>query len=199
MKLLLGTTNPAKIEDYRKYLVHSNLELVTLKDLKILDEPLEIGKTYKENALLKAQFYGERSEYPTLGEDGGFEVEALDGRPGLESNRWLGPEASDRDKVERILEYAKHEKNRKASFKVVTCVYFPPEREAIYVESSIHGVIPKRAHPVILKGFPYRSIFYLPQFQKYYLDLTEEEHEQVNHRKQACKEMLIKLEPYLNS
>src|SRR3989344_1809000 len=165
MKLLLGTTNPAKIADYKKYLVHSNLQLVTPIELGILDEPLEIGKTYKENALQKARFYAERTEYPTMSEDGGFEVEALDGRPGLDSNRWLGPNATDEDKINKILEYMKGEKNRKAAFKLVACVYLPAEREAIYVDSAVEGIVTEKAHAQIVKGFPYRSIFWLSQYE----------------------------------
>ena len=134
-----------------------------------------------------------------MSEDGGFEVEALDGRPGLESNRWLGPHATDQEKIDKILQYLKDEKNRKAAFKLVACVYLPHEREALYVESAIEGVIPEKAHAQVVKGFPYRSIFWLPQYNKYYLELTEEEHEEVNHRKKACKELLLKLEPYLNA
>src|SRR3989344_4914232 len=145
MKLLLGTTNPAKIADYKKYLVHSKLELITLKDVgPSTDEPLEIGKTFEENALQKAKFYAEKTEYPTLADDGGFEVEALDGRPGVESNRWLGPNATDEDKINKILELMRGETNRKARLRFVTVVYFPEERDYAKVEGKIEGLIPEK-------------------------------------------------------
>src|SRR3989338_5286340 len=113
MKLLLGTRNPEKIRDYKKYLVHANLKLVTLPELGIWEEPLEIGETYKDNALQKARFYAEKTECPTLGEDGGFEVEALDNRPGIESRRWVGPGGTDEDRINKVLDILGKEKNRK--------------------------------------------------------------------------------------
>ena len=201
MKLLLGTTNPAKIADYKKYLVHSKLELITLKDVgPSTDEPLEIGKTFEENALQKARFYAERTEYPTLADDGGFEVDALDGRPGIESNRWVGPYGTDEDRINKVLDLLKEapREKRTARLRFVTIVYFPLEREQIKVEGKIEGFVTKKPSPKRIKGFPYRPIFYIPQFGKTMIDLTEKERDKLNYRKQACKELLLKLEPWIN-
>ncbi len=199
MKLLLGTTNPGKISDYKKYLQHGNLEIVSLVDLGLIfEEPLEIGETYRDNALLKAKFYAEQTEYPTLADDGGFEAEALDGCPGIDSKRWVGPHGTDQDRIDKIMEAMQGQTNRKARLVSTVCVYLPAEREAIFVENAIEGVIPEKPSSKIVPGFPYRSVLFLPEFDKYYIDLTEEEHEKINHRKKAVKELLLKLEPYLN-
>ena len=198
MKLLLGTTNPAKIEDYKRFLVHSNLKLVMLKDTGITDEPLEMGETFEENALQKARFYAEKTELPTLADDGGFEVDALDGRPGVESNRWLGPSATDEDKIQKILELMKAESGRTARLRFVTVVYFPAERDYLKVEGKIEGLIPEVPSSNRIKGFPYRPILFLPQYGKTLVDLDESQLEGINYRRQACKELLLKLEPYLN-
>src|SRR3989338_5436160 len=199
MKLLLGTTNPGKIADYTKYLQDMRLEIVTLKDLGlIVEEPLEIGGTYKDNSLLKARFYAERTESPTLADDGGFEAEALDGWPGLESKRWVGPHGTDQDRVNKLMEMMKGEKNRGAKLILTVCVYLPAAREAIFVENAIEGIIPEKPGAKMVEGFPYRSVLFLLQYNKFYIDLSGEEHEEINHRRQACKELLLKLEPYLN-
>lgn len=199
MKLLLGTTNPGKIADYKKYLQHANLEVVSLTDLGLLvDEPLEIGENYRDNALLKARFYAERTEYPTLADDGGFEVEALDGRPGIESNRWVGPHGTDEDRTKKVMEAMAGQANRKAKLVLTACVYLSAEREAIFVENVIEGIIPEEPSSKVVPGFPYRSVLFLPQYGKFYIDLPEEEHEEINHRRVACRELLLKLEPYLN-
>lgn len=201
MKLLLGTTNPAKIKDYKKYLVHSKLELVTLKDISpSTDEPLEIGKTFEENALQKARYYAERTEYPALADDGGFEVDALNGRPGVESNRWVGPYGTDEDRINRVLELLKgiSREKRTARLRFAAIVYFPEEREQIKVEGKIEGLVTEEPSPKRIKGFPYRPIFYLPEFGKTIIDLTEKEFDQLNYRKRACRELLLKLEPRLN-
>ena len=201
MRLLLGTTNPAKLSDYKKYLVHANLELITLQDLGILDEPLEIGETYKDNALQKARFYAERTEHPTLADDGGLEVDALDGRPGVESNRWLGPNATNEQKVKKLLELLEGvaAPKRTARLKNIFLVYFPAERELVWVEGVREGVIPEKKEVLkrLMPGYPYRSILFIPEYQKFYDELTEDEREKADHRRKACGELLLKLEPYL--
>jgi XTP/dITP diphosphohydrolase len=201
MKLLLGTTNLGKIHDYQKYLVHANLELVTLGDLGILDQPLEIGENYKDNALQKAKFYAERSEYPTLADDGGLEVDALDGRPGIESNRWLGPNATHEQKLTKLLDLLEGVPlaKRTARLRNIVLVFFPHERDYIYVEAVREGIIPTRKEILgrLMPGYPYRSILFIPELDKYYNELTDEERETSDHRKRACRELLLKLEPYL--
>ena len=199
MKLLLGTTNSGKISDYIKYLQDARIEIVTLKDLGLItDEPLEIGETYRDNALLKARFYAEAAEYPTLADDGGFEAEALDGRPGIESKRWVGLHGTDQDRIDKVMKAMQVQKNRNAKLVLTVCIYLPAEREAIFVENAIEGIIPEQASQKVAAGFPYRSVLFLPKYNKFYIDLSEEEHEEINHRRIACKELLLKLEPYLN-
>ena len=199
MKLLLGTRNPEKIRDYQKYLIHRDLKLVTLPELGFWEEPLEIGETYKDNALQKARFYAEKTEYATLGEDGGFEVEALDNRPGIESRRWVGPNGTDEDRIKKVLELLGKEKNRKARLTFTAVVYFPSERDYVEVSSSVEGVVPEKASSIVRKNFPYRSLLFFPQYHKYYVDLSEKEEQEIDHRKKACKELLLKLEPYISS
>ncbi len=201
MKLLLGTTNQAKIADYRKYLKHAGLELVTLKDIGFVEEPLEIGNTYLENALQKAKFYAEKTEYPTLADDGGFEVDALEGRPGIESSRWVGPNGTDEDRVQKVLNLLRGvpKDKRNARLKIIAVVYFPQERDHVSAEGLIEGTVSEKPSLIKVEGFPYRSILFLPQFNKYFIELTNEEYEKINHRKKICQELLMKLEPYLNA
>lgn len=199
MQLLLGTANPGKLATYQTGLRHSNLQLLTLQDINFWDEPLEIGKTYEENALQKARFYAEATEYPTLAEDGGLEIEALDGRPGIESRRWVGPHGTDEDRISKVLKLLVGVANRNAQFRLSAVIYLPAEREHIKVEASIAGAIANRPSQTRLPGFPYESLLFLPKIGKYYSDLTETEYELLNHRLKACRELLLKLEPYLFS
>ena len=196
MKLLLGTTNPAKVADYRKYLQHANLEVVALKDLGITDEPLEIGNTYFENAMQKARFYAERTENPTFAEDGGFEIDALGGRPGIDSKRWVGPLGSDEDRIEKVFEVLKEvpEGQRMARFRISAVVYFPDIRDYISVEKTIEGLVPQKPSSAITPGFPYDSVLFFPEGNQYWI----EDHERYDPRKKLAKELLIKMEPFLN-
>jgi XTP/dITP diphosphohydrolase len=102
-RLLIATTNPAKLAEYRLLLADYPLKLVSLRDLGIADEPEETAATFSENALLKARFYFRLAQLPTLADDGGLEVDALGGAPGVNSHRWLGAEADDRMLAEEIV------------------------------------------------------------------------------------------------
>lgn len=201
MKLLIGSHNVAKIPELKKYLGHSKLDVVGLIDVNFQDDAPEEGETFFDVALGKAKWYAERTEYAVLADDGGFEVDALDGQPGVHSKRWVGPSGTDEDRIQKIFRLLEGipPSERTARLKLVLVVYFPSEREYISAERSIEGIVPDKPAGLRIPGFPYRSALFLPQFNKYYGELTEEEHNQINHRKDACKELLLKLEPWINN
>ena len=99
-RLLIATTNRAKLAEYRLILrdVGIELELVSLADVGISETPEETGATFTENALIKARFYFERARIATLADDGGLD-DALGGEPGVRSHRWLGSGGDDSDEA----------------------------------------------------------------------------------------------------
>src|SRR5260370_12703616 len=119
-RLLIATTNPAKVAEYRLILrdLGIELELVSLADVRISEAPEETGATFAENALIKAHFYFERARIATLADDGGLEIEALGGEPGVRSHRWLGSGRDDSDEAlvaEVILRMKTVEPSRRAA------------------------------------------------------------------------------------
>src|ERR1700674_4999980 len=100
-RLLIATTNPAKLAEYRLILrdVGIELELVSLADVGISETPEETGATFAENALIKARYYFERARIATLADDGGLEIDALGGEPGVRSHRWLDTGGDDSDEA----------------------------------------------------------------------------------------------------
>jgi len=96
-RLLIATTNPAKLAEYRLILrdLGIELELVSLADVGIVGSPEETGATFTENALIKARYYFECARIATLADDGGLEIDALGGEPGVRSHRWLGTGGDD--------------------------------------------------------------------------------------------------------
>src|SRR5271167_2908323 len=100
-RLLIATTNRAKLAEYRLILrgVGVDLELVSLAELGISETPEETGATFTENALIKARFYFQRARIATLADDGGLEIDALGGEPGVRSHRWLGTGGDDSDEA----------------------------------------------------------------------------------------------------
>lgn len=187
-KLLIATTNPGKLREYKDFLKDLPLELVSLKDIGITDDIEETGKTYQENAELKALTYTKKSGLPALSDDGGIEIAALDGQPGIKSRRWLGPNTTDEDLIAHMKTVSNNlpEYNRNARF-ILVISFALPTGEVWSEEGSIEGVIAKEPHMKLLRGYPYRSFFYLPQAEKYYheSELTPSEMKEYNHRYKA--------------
>src|SRR5579884_904135 len=102
--LLIATTNRAKLDEYRILLHGFGLAPLSLHDAGVDDHtPEETGATFADNARLKARFYFARANLPTLADDGGLEVDALGGEPGVRSHRWLGADADDRMLAEEVV------------------------------------------------------------------------------------------------
>src|SRR5688572_23832228 len=105
MKLLLATTNEGKFKELSRILGDENLDFTSLGDWAVDVE--ESGKTFAENALLKARYYHQVSGLTTLADDSGLEVEALHSAPGIYSARYAGAGASDLDRIHKLLEEIK--------------------------------------------------------------------------------------------
>ncbi len=195
-KLLIATKNKGKIHELRAFLSDLPVELVSLSDIGITDEVEEDGKTYEENSQKKALVYAKKSGIPAVADDGGLEISALNGEPGVHSRRWLGHEATDEELIEHMKKVAQElpNNNREAFFKAVIS-FALPSGKVFSVRGEIKGMIPKEPYLKILKGYPYRSFFYLPELRKFYHEneLTSEEMKKYNHRYIAIQ----KLKPIL--
>src|SRR3989338_11058336 len=110
-KILIGTSNQAKLETYKKLLKDFNFEIISSKDLNI-PVPEEKHKTFEEEAVNKAKYYFEKSGIPTIVDDGGFEIDALNGEPGVKSKRWIGREMTDEEIVAEVFKRMKNVPNR---------------------------------------------------------------------------------------
>jgi len=193
-KLLIATSNPGKFAEIKKYLSDLPLEFVGLKDVHITERPDESGKTFQENAVIKAKFYFEKSGLPTIADDGGFEIDALGGHPGVRTHRWKYPDRDNSD--EELIDYTvtkmlgvPHLK-RAAQLRVVIAIAFS-NKDIITVEEKIRGIVSEKPCVYRTPGFPYRSLLFLPELGKYYIDneLTKEENEAYNHRKKALEKL----------
>ncbi len=102
-RLLIATHSAHKLAELRDLLQMERGELVSLDDLGIADDPEETGRTFETNARIKARFGARRTGLPTLADDSGLEVDALDGGPGVRTRRYAGPAASDADNNAKLL------------------------------------------------------------------------------------------------
>lgn len=191
MKILVATKNPGKLKEMGQYL-GEGFELVSLADLGNAPEVSENALTFDANAVAKARAYFEWSGLPTIAEDGGFEIDALGGEPGVYSRRW--PTADElasgqlREKTDEeliALALAKLQgvppDQRTARLRSVGVFY---DGARTFVEmAAVEGVITQEYPTRWPQGLPFRGIFLIPQFNKLYADLTDQEHEQVNQRR----------------
>jgi XTP/dITP diphosphohydrolase len=102
-RLLIATHSAHKLAELRDLLEVEHGELVSLDDLGIADDPEETGRTFETNARIKARFGARRTGLPTLADDSGLEVDALDGGPGVRTRRYAGPAATDADNNAKLL------------------------------------------------------------------------------------------------
>jgi XTP/dITP diphosphohydrolase len=184
-KLLLATKNRAKAQEYLLLLEGLPLELTNLAEQGIEVVVSETGKTLEQNATLKAQAYASLSNLLTLADDSGLEVDALGGEPGILSARYAGADASDEDRIERLLkrlEGIPWEK-RKARFRCVIAIAAPGGKVEL-CHGECQGVI--ALSPKGKNGFGYDPIFYLPEQGKTMAELSIEEKNEVSHRGEAA-------------
>ncbi|HET9946847.1 MAG TPA: non-canonical purine NTP pyrophosphatase [Patescibacteria group bacterium] len=191
-KILIATHNQGKLKEIGEYLKDLPVEFVSLNDLGIVHEVHEDGDTYQHNSQKKAVEYAFLAGIPAISDDGGLEIDALNGEPGVQSRYWAGPEGKDEDIVEKMKIVAKQlpEDNRKAKFRVVLSLALPTG-EVWSIEDTVSGEISKEPLIELMKGFPYRSFFYLPDIHKFYheVELTEEEKKEYNHRYKAIQKL----------
>ena len=195
-RILIATTNPAKLAEYRILLrqMEIDLEPVSLADAGIKDVPEETGETFRDNALAKARFYFARSNVATLADDGGLEVDALGGAPGVRSHRWLGSATStDRALAEEVIRRMEgiEKPRRTARIRAALALIYKDDgavREVV-AEDAIEGLIAPRAYPEIRPGFPYRAVLWLPELSCYLAELGEDEEARLSQRKKALQRL----------
>lgn len=189
-RLLIATSNPAKLAEYRLLLREFPFATLSLAEVGIREQPEEDGATFAENALNKARFYFARSTLPTLADDGGLQIDALGGAPGVRSHRWLGAgESSDEALVAEVIRRMEGVEPSRRTARLCAAVALIYEvgdapREVV-TEAAMEGVIADRALSRIRPGFPYRSVVYLPDRKCYVGELGEEEEARISQRRTA--------------
>lgn len=197
-KLLIATTNPGKVLEYKEILKDLPIELVTLNDLGISADVEEDGKTFEENAVKKVEFYSKLAGLPTLAEDSGLEIDYLNGEPGVRTKRWLGYDASESELISATLEKLKGVpmEKRGAQLRVVIALSVKDEKIQTF-EGVIRGLIMEKPIDKIIPGYPFRTLFYIPEINKILGELTMAEEAKVAHRKRAIEKALPVIRKYL--
>ena len=189
MRLLIATQNEGKVRGFRYALtgIAPFVELLSAKDAGLTEFPPETGSSYIQNATLKAVYAAEQTGLPSLGDDSGLEVEALDGAPGLYSARF-GGELSNDERLAYLLNKLKDvpDETRNARF-VCALALAMPEGERRTFWGECRGEITRSATGV--SGFGYDPVFYSHDLHKTFAEASEAEKERVSHRGRAVAQL----------
>jgi XTP/dITP diphosphohydrolase len=184
------SSNSGKLREFEvasRSAAATGYRIVPLPNLRNIAPPEETGKTFEENAVLKATYYSSFSDELVFADDSGLEVDALEGAPGVFSARFAGENATDEDNNSLLLKRLSGVRERTAAF---VCAI------ALARAGVILGVFHGRTEGRILDekqgagGFGYDPLFYYQPFEKTLAELTREEKLGVSHRGQAIREMV---------
>lgn len=190
MKLAIATNNAHKLSEIRAILGDSFEQLLSLKDLGIDVDIEETGTTLEENALLKARTICKLCKLPTLADDTGLMVDALDGAPGVYSARYAGEAHNDANNRALLLKNLEGKTSRRAHFSTVIAICYP-NGDFITANGRVEGSILHEERGS--EGFGYDSLFYSDELGKTFAQATPEEKNSVSHRGRALHAMLEKL------
>ncbi len=184
--LLIATTNQKKLLEIRELFARFPLRLLCLADLPSYQEVPETGKTFKDNAILKALGYARQSGFLTLAEDSGLSCDALEGAPGVYSARFAGEPCNDdanNSKLLKLLE--KIPDNCRGAHYTSAIALARPENLIGVVEGEVHGVISRELRGT--QGFGYDPLFFYPAYGKTFGEVSAAMKHQVSHRAKALE------------
>ena len=192
-KLILATSNKDKAREIAEILSDTPFVVTTMKEEGFDPEIVEDGKTFEENALIKARTVHELAKGAyVMADDSGLCIDALDGAPGIYSARFCGENSTYPEKFAKIFEMLKDvpEEKRTAKF-VCSIAVVRPDGSEFTVRGEVCGVLHEK--PMGDGGFGYDPIFYVPEFGMTTAQMTKEQKNSISHRGKASRAMAEKL------
>ena len=193
MKLILATFNKDKVREIGEILDGTPFKVVSMREEGLDPDIVEDGKTFEENALIKARAVHALTEGAyVMADDSGLCIDALDGAPGIYSARFCGEDSTYPEKFKKIFEMLKDvpEEERTAKF-VCSIAVVRPDGSEFTVRGEVCGVLHEK--PAGDGGFGYDPIFYVPEFGMTTAQMTKEQKNSISHRGKASRAMAEKL------
>jgi XTP/dITP diphosphohydrolase len=188
MRLLIATTNQGKLREIRDLLADAPVELVSLAGVEPVDEPEETGLTFAANARLKARYYAAHADLPTVAEDSGLVIDALDGEPGVWSARWLGANATYPERFAEISHRLAARPDRPRTARFVCALTLVAHDEILFeANGTVEGGIIDA--PRGDGGFGYDPIFYYPPYRATLAEVSQADKLRIAHRGQAFRQL----------
>jgi XTP/dITP diphosphohydrolase len=186
--IVLATHNKDKRSELSKAFNSKDVNILSLEDFPHIGEIIEDGDTLRDNALIKAHTVYGITGLPSISDDTGLEVDALNGAPGVYSARYAGENCSYMDNVNKIIKTMSGVPLdlRTAQFKTVMA--FVSNKMELVSEGSVKGLIAEEAKGI--GGFGYDPVFYVSEMKKTFAEMTMEQKNKISHRGQATKNMI---------
>jgi len=188
--LLIATNNRGKLAEIELLLSGLSLDLVSLAGAGITDDIEETGDTFAENAAIKAMAYAISAGIPALADDSGLMIDSLGGAPGVHSARYAGPEASDRDRIDKVLSELRDSArvDRTARFVCVVALANANGEVVHTTEGVCEGRLADR--PRGDNGFGYDPIFVPDGYEMTFGELPSDKKQKISHRARAVRKMI---------
>jgi len=187
MKIVLATHNHDKEIELQHSLRGLGVEICSLSEYPDIGDIEETGTTLLENSLLKAHTVYNRTGLPAIADDTGLEVDALDGAPGVYSARFAGADATYEDNLNKLLFSMEEVSEERRSARFRTVISFVDGNQELWTEGHIDGKIID--FPRGNAGFGYDPVFYIPQLEKTFAELSTEEKNKISHRGLALQKL----------
>jgi XTP/dITP diphosphohydrolase len=193
MKILLASRNPKKLAELRRILAPAlpDVEVVGLDDVPPYEEVPESGATFVENALIKAREGHRRTGLPTVADDSGLTVDALNGMPGVLSARWAGGHGDDEANLRLVLDQVGHVPDDRLGAAFVCAVAYVDDDGEILADGNMPGHLVRE--PRGANGFGYDPIFVPDGHDRTSAELDVEEKDAISHRGQALRKLAARL------
>lgn len=192
-RIVIASGNAGKLAEIRRIFGGLDVNVVPQSEFDVPDAD-ETGTTFVENALIKARHAASLTGMPAIADDSGLSVDALDGRPGVYSARYAGPDASDSENIDRLLHELRGipEDKRQAAFHCTTVFVMPNDSEPVIAGGSWHGrILTERRGD---RGFGYDPVFFDDGLGKSAAELTADEKNARSHRGKALAALFCELQ-----
>jgi XTP/dITP diphosphohydrolase len=195
VKLLVASSNPGKLAEYRALAAGHPIELDFLPGFDSLPSFPENAPTFAENAAGKALHYSRFVELPVIADDSGLVVPALGGAPGVQSARYAGEGASSEQRIEKLLREMQglRGKQREARFVCVLALAQAGRVRAVFSD-AVEGVLLEA--PRGTGGFGYDPIFYYPPLGQTFAEIPREQKNAISHRGRAFAKLMAEIESH---
>lgn len=195
-KIVFATQNQGKVKEIREILADLNIEVITMGEAGIDIDIEENGKTFEENAIIKAEALKEYTDYIILADDSGLEIDYLNKEPGVYSARYMGKDTSYEIKNQKIIEKLEGVPKEKRTARFVCAIAAAGKGiETITTIGTIEGYI--GYHPEGTNGFGYDPIFYVDQYGTSTANISPQQKNDISHRGKALRLMKERLQTIL--